>query len=583
MNRRGYTAAAALLLISSGTLAQTGTRDQDQRSRQDSRTNDTMNRRSGLAPLDWLLGARVLGQDRERLGEVNDLLAARDRVQFALLEHGGLLGMGERITPVPWRSLEWDGVNHTLMLPISTDRLSSAPAINKNEWKRVSEADMRRRTNEFFQAGGAQGRAADEGAGKWQTAVRNGTPTTIRGTIRDIDTSEPMNGMGPDRVIVLATEDGDQTVVHIGPSWFVDRQRQMFRQGQQVEVSGTKVSLDNDRSVVVAKTLNTPSGRYRLREDSGKPVWEVNDGGKATADGGVRESGDRDAMNPARERGLVSRPERDVAGFDNADASPTFKVSSLKNQRVTTSEGEDFGRLNTVVVDPETGKLVYAVVTVGGFLGVGDTKYAVPWRYFDVDSDGRIAARQLDRDKLRSAPVVESRNWTELQDEDFARRVYEHFGLSPAWRDSTRSDTTTRIRTEPGDRTTITERPATTERIATQPRTFKAGPDEFQQLFPDGDPVELTGTVSRLDYGGFGNMVDLIVQGPQDDRVVKLAPAAFVDKLGLNLQEGQPVTVRGRRVTSRGQQVIVAQDISVNGRSVPLRDDQGSPVWRTPR
>src|SRR5205085_8612396 len=109
-----------------------------------------------------------------------------------------------------------------------------------------------------------------------------GTPTYIRGSIRDVDTSEPSSGMGHDRVLVIARDNGDEKVVHLGPSWFVDRQHQMFRQGQQVEVNGLAVDLDNDRSVVVAKSLNTPTGNYRLRDDSGRPVWELGTDARGT-------------------------------------------------------------------------------------------------------------------------------------------------------------------------------------------------------------------------------------------------------------------------------------------------------------
>ena len=66
--------------------------------------------------------------------------------------------------------------------------------------------------------------------------------------------------------------------------------------------------------------------------------------------------------------------------------------------------GERRVRLGDAV--PGLGKVDSIVLDVGGFLGMGDTKYAIPWKFFEVDQQGRVTASKIDKETLRSAPKV---------------------------------------------------------------------------------------------------------------------------------------------------------------------------------
>jgi sporulation protein YlmC with PRC-barrel domain len=436
MRTRAFTIGAASLALTCAALAQeTPQQDPSQPAPpQESAKPDKQAARTTLVPVDWVFSSRVLGQDRERLGEVSELIISpsHDRVMFALLERGGLLGMGEHIIPVPWPSLEWDGMNRVLYLPLTSDRINSAPTIDKSDWTSLAQAPTRTKIADFY-----EGKSLREGAAKWQSAVREGHPVTIRGTVRDVDTSEPVAGMGPDRVITITADNGDQKVIHIGPTWFVDHQRQMVRSGQQVEVTGYSVDLGDSRTVIVTKTINTPTGVYRLRDDQGRPVWDLaSDSRDADADADAKPRGEAPrAPESTQDRNPIRESDRGrlFGSEPQANEPALVKMSALKGQHIHDADNQEVGRLNTVVFNPANGKLAYAVVTVGGFLGMGDTKYAIPWKYFEVDPQGKMTAPHIDKETLRSAPKVETRNWSELQDEQFGKRVYQHFGIEPTW------------------------------------------------------------------------------------------------------------------------------------------------------
>jgi sporulation protein YlmC with PRC-barrel domain len=96
---------------------------------------------------------------------------------------------------------------------------------------------------------------------------------------------------------------------------------------------------------------------------------------------------------------------------------PNFMAASeIKGTHVKNLQGEDLGEIEEVLVDPETGQVKFAVLEVGGFLGLGSTKVAVPWSAFQLTQEGNKARWVLDADKerLKNAPKVEGKNYQRL-------------------------------------------------------------------------------------------------------------------------------------------------------------------------
>jgi len=103
------------------------------------------------------------------------------------------------------------------------------------------------------------------------------------------------------------------------------------------------------------------------------------------------------------------------------------RVSRILGSEVRTKFGEKIGDIRDVVVD-DRGAIRLAIVSTGGFLGVGDRLHAVPW---DLLSPGPKDDRILDIDKarLQAAPGFTSRTWPNLGDDRWLadnRRYYVH-------------------------------------------------------------------------------------------------------------------------------------------------------------
>jgi sporulation protein YlmC with PRC-barrel domain len=77
-----------------------------------------------------LMGSAVTNEKNERIGTLNDLVVARNRSLFAVLEVGGFLGLGAHLVAVPYETLVVDDEGRAIQLPgASKDELKKLPEI----------------------------------------------------------------------------------------------------------------------------------------------------------------------------------------------------------------------------------------------------------------------------------------------------------------------------------------------------------------------------------------------------------------------------------------------------------------------
>jgi sporulation protein YlmC with PRC-barrel domain len=77
--------------------------------------------------------------------------------------------------------------------------------------------------------------------------------------------------------------------------------------------------------------------------------------------------------------------------------------------RVKNAEGKDIGEVDSLIIDPQSGKISHVVVGLGGLMGVGEKKVVVPWSDVKMASatSGRKPSIVMDQTKLESAPRYE--------------------------------------------------------------------------------------------------------------------------------------------------------------------------------
>jgi sporulation protein YlmC with PRC-barrel domain len=107
--------------------------------------------------------------------------------------------------------------------------------------------------------------------------------------------------------------------------------------------------------------------------------------------------------------------------------------SSLKGDRVVNYKGEDLGKLEEIMIDLDRGRVAYAVLSFGGFLGLGDKLFAIPWQAITVDTVKKQLVLNADKALLEKAPGFDKDNWPDMADLSLGTTLYGYYGYKPYW------------------------------------------------------------------------------------------------------------------------------------------------------
>ena len=83
-----------------------------------------------------------------------------------------------------------------------------------------------------------------------------------------------------------------------------------------------------------------------------------------------------------------------------ATVRKVFPASTLIGEKVMNPHKEDLGRIEELMIDPYSGRIAYAVLSFGGFLGVGDKLFAIPWSALSLDAAGKRFILNISKDLL---------------------------------------------------------------------------------------------------------------------------------------------------------------------------------------
>ena len=123
---------------------------------------------------------------------------------------------------------------------------------------------------------------------------------------------------------------------------------------------------------------------------------------------------------------------------------------------VENPQGQNLGDIKDIVIDRASGRIAYAVVSFGGFLGMGEKLFAVPWGAFsqpNANKDKLVLA--VDKERLKNAPGFEQHNWPQMTSREWVTGLYSYYNIPPYWTASTEASmaTATVKNVDPNQRT----------------------------------------------------------------------------------------------------------------------------------
>jgi sporulation protein YlmC with PRC-barrel domain len=117
----------------------------------------------------------------------------------------------------------------------------------------------------------------------------------------------------------------------------------------------------------------------------------------------------------------------------NDTSGRLIAADQVEGTHIYNPAGESLGSVEDVLIDKISGKIAYAVVGFGGFLGIGDRHYPLPWEKLKYDTSMGGFVVDLDRRVLEGAPSYATDEVVGWEDPAWGRRVYDYYGARPYW------------------------------------------------------------------------------------------------------------------------------------------------------
>lgn len=120
----------------------------------------------------------------------------------------------------------------------------------------------------------------------------------------------------------------------------------------------------------------------------------------------------------------------------NTKVGPGPKVmaaDTLEGDDVVNAADEKLGKLEHIMINVPTGRVAYGVLSFGGFLGIGDKLFAIPWHALRMNPSNHRFVLDVDKETLKNAPGFDKDRWPSMADERWARDVHAYYHARPYW------------------------------------------------------------------------------------------------------------------------------------------------------
>ena len=115
-----------------------------------------------------------------------------------------------------------------------------------------------------------------------------------------------------------------------------------------------------------------------------------------------------------------------TAGDMQAGAT-LLSASTITGDEVYNMQDEELGTIHDVMLDITEGKIRYAVLSSGGFLGMGDHLFAIPWRALKQDKENKRFVLDVDAQRLKNAPGFDKDNWPNMADPTWSSTIESYY------------------------------------------------------------------------------------------------------------------------------------------------------------
>jgi sporulation protein YlmC with PRC-barrel domain len=124
--------------------------------------------------------------------------------------------------------------------------------------------------------------------------------------------------------------------------------------------------------------------------------------------------------------------DRDTYGIykENTHGGPgpgLMGASTLIGNDVYNHKNEEVGDIKEIMLDTQSGKVSYAVLSFGGFLSMGEKLFAVPWNALTLDTENKRFVLNVEKDRLKLAPGFDKDKWPNMSDPSWVKEIDSYY------------------------------------------------------------------------------------------------------------------------------------------------------------
>jgi len=439
-------------------------------------------------------GDKVVNRAGEDFGKIEELMIDLQdgRVAYAVLSFGGFLGMGDKLFAIPWKALSLRLHEHAFTLDVPKDVLEKAEGFDKDNWpvtthEWLSNVYSYYGYQPYWQTGvaektgistGMPGGRESERMARMETERRTGMPGETESdrmsrmgstagrdnpdflSADTIKSDKIVNKAGDDlgkiEELMIDLQDGKIAyavlshggILGIGSKLFaIPWQALTLRVHEHAfvlditkETFEKAEGFDKDNWPLTREELSRTYTYYGYQ-----PYWQT---GMAAPAAGVSAGVPRET-----ESERIARMERETkvrtVSTTGREMPDFLSAGTIKKDKVVNRAGEDLGKIEELMIDLENGRIAYAVISFGGFLGMADKLFAIPWQALSLRLHEHAFLLDIPKETLEKAEGFDKDNWPLTREE--LSRTYTYYGYQPYWQ----REVTERARREATERAGI--------------------------------------------------------------------------------------------------------------------------------
>ncbi|MEO3877636.1 PRC-barrel domain-containing protein [Rheinheimera fenheensis] len=117
-------------------------------------------------------------------------------------------------------------------------------------------------------------------------------------------------------------------------------------------------------------------------------------------------------------------------GTLNGPGPQLMGANTLLGNSVVNHKEESLGDIKEIMLEVSSGKVSYAVLSFGTFLGMGEKLFAVPWDALKLDTQNKRFVLAIDKARLSNAPGFDKHKWPNMADKAWAKQIDTYYSAS---------------------------------------------------------------------------------------------------------------------------------------------------------